>query len=165
MHTADAPPSLVQGALGWYYGNQERVLAERAERDHANRAANEDVLRGDWGNEYRGNLNGVHALFDTHGAAGLAEKFFGARFADGSPVGDDPEALAFLVNVSRDINPHGTVVAAPGQNFNQAITDEIAGLENEMKDTKGVNSDYYQNPIKQERYRELISMRDRQARK
>ena len=162
MHAADAPPALVHEALGWYYATQEKQAAERAEADRANRAKNEDALRSEWGPEYRPNLNAVHALIDSHGSADVKEKLFGARLADGTPLGDDPHLLRFLAGVSREINPHGTVTPGAGQTPLQGIESEIGALELEMKDTKGKAPDgYWRNETKQKRLRDLYDMRER----
>lgn len=158
MHAIDAPPEMVHTGLGWYYKHQENVLAERTEMDRVARVQNEDSLHADWGPEYRPNLNGAHALFDTYAESGLRERFFGARMPDGSPLGDDPDTLRFLVALSREINPHGTITPAAGETPIQTIEAELAQLNLEMADTKGRKYDYYTNETKQARWRDLSDM-------
>ena len=159
MHGQDAPPALVHKALEWFYGQQERMLTERAEADKQRRAVNEDALRGEWGNEYRANLNTIHGLLDTHGTAELKSKLFAARTSDGSAFGDDPEVLRFLANIAREINPAGTIIPTGGKPLPQAINDEIAGLEKRMATPR--TSGWYQDEPAQQRYRELVEMRER----
>ena len=162
MHEDDAPPALVHKALGWYYAHQEKVLADRTESDRTERAQHEDTLHAEWGGDYRSNLNGAHAVFDTYAPEGLRERFFSARMADGSPLGDDPDTLRFLVALSREINPHGTITPAAGQTTTQTIEAELAQLNIEMADSKGKKFDYWTNPEKQARWRELDAALQRQ---
>lgn len=162
MHEDDMPPDHVHKFLGWYNGFKEQQIVEQAEEDKKGKATNEDTLRAEWGPEFRPNLNGVHAMLSQHGAEGLSEKFFGARLPDGSPLGNDPDALKFLVSVSREINPRGIITPHEGQTAMQTITDELTTLRAEMADTKAREpGGYWSNDGKQERYRELLELEDK----
>lgn len=162
MHAADAPPDLVHKALGWYYANQEKEAAERAEADRAFRAKAEDEMRADWGPDYRPQLNGIRNMLDSHGTPELRERLFGARMGDGTPLGDDPAALRFLSAIARELNPHGTVVPAAGQTATQTIDAEITVLEAEMAQAKNPPAgSYWKSDAKQARLRELYDMRTR----
>jgi len=161
MHAKDVPAAIVHDALSWYIGIKEKQAEQQNERDKKFRAGSEDVLREEWGDEYRGNLNGIVSVINQFGDDKLRTRMFAARMADGTPLGDDPDFLRFMASVSREINPRGTVVPTGGQTVTQAIEAEIEQLEKEMADTKGRTYDYYKNPRKQERYRELLDLRDR----
>lgn len=160
MHAAGASKAHVQDGLQWYNELQNSYAEERAELDRGFRKESEDTLRSEWGPEYRPNLNGMHGLIDQYAPEGFKEKLFSARLADGTPLGDDPDALRFLVGLAREINPFGTVTPKEGETQMQSIEEEIAILEKEMADTKDKNSDYYHNEAKQQRYRDLIDIRD-----
>lgn len=162
MHDADAPPGYVHTALAWYYDAQEKIAAERAESDRANRARAEDDLRSEWGPEFRANLNSIHGLLDGFGSKEIKNKLFSARLADGTPLGDDPGILKMLAGLSRELNPRGVVAPAAGKTIPQTIEAEIASIEREM--TTPSNPDphsYHRNEAKQARYRELIELRSR----
>ena len=163
MHAEGVPPPHVHKGLAWYYKAQERMAEERAEADKTHRARAEDDLRSEWGPEFRGNMNGVHALFDGYAGEGLREMLFSARMDDGTLLGDHPEVLKFLANVSAEINPQGTVTPVPGTNAAQSIAQEIAALELEMKDSKGKAGPgaYWNSPDKQARLRELYELQER----
>lgn len=156
MHAADMPPAQVHQALRWYYNNQENMAVQRLEADKANRAKNEDVLRAEWGPEYRPTLNGIRSLFDTHGSKDLLNQLFSARMPDGSPLGDNIDVLKFLANLSREVNPHGTVTPIEGKTALETVETELEGIEREMKDNR---SDYWTNERKQARWRELDELR------
>ncbi len=161
MHAADVPPGHVHESLKWYYELQEQQAAEQAETDRTSRAQNDDTLRSEWGPEYRANLNGIHALLATHGNEELTERLFSSRFADGLPLGNDPVFLGFLSAVSREMNPHGTVVPNTGETVMQTINSELAQLQTEMADTKGPYWNGPESESKQARLRELYEMQDK----
>ena len=161
MHGKDAPPAYVHAALQWYKAREQQTIADRAEADKQGRTQSEDALRSKWGPDYRGNMNGAASLFTTYGSKDLATRFFSARMADGTPLGDDPATLEMLVAISRELNPSGTVVPAPGQTTMQSITSELAQLRIEMSDTKGKQYDYWKNEAKQARFRELVQVEEK----
>ena len=163
MHGSDVPPAIVHKAIGWYYANQEAQAEQRHETDRANRAKNEDSLRAEWGTEYRANLNGIRGLFNTHGSPETLEALFTARLADGTPLGDDPRVLKFLVNVSKEINPSGIGFSAiEGKTATESIAKEKAGIEALMKDNR---SSYWTDIGMQNRYRELLELEERHERR
>ena len=75
-------------------------------------------------------------------------------------LGNDTEMLRFLVDMSREINPHGTVTPVAGKTQAQSLAAEIEKLETEMHDTKARSGpdSYWNSPAKQARYRELIEI-------
>lgn len=158
MHEADAPPTAVKAALEWRNAFLAEQAAQIAERDRANVAKAEDELRDEWGGDYRGNLTGIHTLLDSHGAKGLKEKFLGARYPDGTRFGDDPDTLRFLEAVSREINPQGTIAPVGGSDLGKSLDKEISDIEATM----GTDA-YWKDAGKQERYRELLTIKNKRA--
>ncbi|KKK94520.1 hypothetical protein LCGC14_2682000, partial [marine sediment metagenome] len=162
MHAADVPPSHVHESLKWYYELQEQQATEQAEADRTSRAQNDDTLRSEWGPDYRANLNGIHALLATHGNEELTERLFSSRFADGLPLGNDPVFLGFLSAVSREMNPHGTVVPNTGETVMQTLQSEYTTLTAEMANTTGPYWNGPNSESMQARWRELSDQIDRQ---
>lgn len=159
MHGADAPPGYVHKALQWYAGVKEQNAQARAEADKTFRVQAEDSLRSEWGPEYRPNINGVRSMFQNYGNDGLLDKFFGARMADGTPLGDDPDTLRFLVSLDKQINPQGTV-PPPDSVAGKAMASEKDTIRKAMQDQ---GSDYYRGPkdasgetAMARRYREIV---------
>lgn len=159
MHGQDAPPPLVHKALEWYHGAQEKLLAERSVRDKETRAETEDRLRNEMGNEFRGNINNIHAMLDMHGAKGVKDKLFAARTADGTAFGDDYDVLTTLTNIAKLVNPHGTIVPTGDKGLDKALDAEIADAEKRMSNPR--QSGWFQDEKAQARYRELLEMRER----
>lgn len=161
MHGLNAPPEVVGDAIAWYYDHVEQQQAERAEADAAFRAEADAALRREWGGRYRGNLNAMNGLLDT-APDGVKANLFGARLADGRPLGDHPDVLRFLARLANEINPAGTVAPGSGSSAQRTLADEVAGIEKMMADR---SSDYWRDGALQARYRELIDARDRPGRR
>lgn len=162
MHGANASNPHVKAALAAYYELVEEQQATMAERDKAIRQQTEDALRGEWGNEYRANVNLVSNFLDT-APNGLKERLLGARLADGTPLGNDADSLRWLASMAREANPMAAIM--PGGANPDAIQSEMSRLEKMMGDRQ---SEYWKGPTaekNQQRYLELIAAQQRIARK
>lgn len=156
MHAKNASPQLVNAALDAYYQAQEEAIAQREQLDDQFRQKSEDALRSEWGQDYRRNLNLIKGLFAT-APEGLSDKLFGARFADGTPLGSDPDALRYFATLAREVNPVGAVVPGAGANAGATIKEELASIQKLMGDR---GSEYWKGQkaeAMQARYRELIT--------
>lgn len=160
MHSKNLPTSLANETMKWYMDFAERQAEARYEADMQAKQTFEDTMRPEWGNEFRTNMNSIGGILDL-APEGFRDRFMQGRMADGTPFGSDPDALRWLANVARQINPITTITPGAGANIEQAIGDEISKLEG-MMGNKG--SEYWrgENADKnQERYRQLIDARDR----
>ena len=156
-HASNAAPQVVNGILHWYYGEQERVLAEREELDAQVLTQTEDTLRAEWGGEYRTNINTIKGLVDTVPES-VREQFMNARLGDGTALFSHPDIARWLAMTARTVNPMATVVPGAGANISGAIDDEITSIEKVMKENrKAYNSDEKM----QARLRELYGARER----
>lgn len=158
-HESNMAPSQVKEAVRWYYDEIERQAAARSEQDQAVLVQAQDELRGEWGSEYRMNVNLIHGLMDKS-PDGLKEAFLGGRLADGTPIGSSVPMLKWLAHLARQDNPVATVVPAAGANQGQAIEDEVKSLESMMGNKF---SEYWKGPKAegmQKRYRELVEARE-----
>ena len=159
-HAANMPANLATETIKWYMDFAEKQAEARHEADQQATQTFEDTMRPEWGQEYRSNLNSIHALLDM-APEGVKDRFLNGRLADGTPIGSDPDTLRWMANLSRQINPVTTLVPGAGANISQAIDDEIGKLEG-MMGNKG--SEYWKGPTSekmQARYRDLIDARDR----
>lgn len=160
-HAGNMTNAQAKDAVQWYYSEVERQQAERDNADKAVAQTSQDALRGKWGNEYRGNMNRVHALLDS-GPQGIKEKFLQGRLSDGTPIGSSVEMLEFLSMLERERNPMGTVVPGAGANVASAIDDEIDKIETVMRDNR---KKYNADEKMQARYRELLGTREKMQKK
>ena len=161
-HKNNLTNAQVKDTLDWYYTMAEAQTEERATKDTAIAREAQDKLRDKWGQEYRPNINSVHSLLDG-APAGLKDMILNGRLADGTPIGSSVQALEWLANMSRQLNPAGTVVPAGTANVGQAIASELEKLTAMMGNR---NSEYWKGPkaeANQARYRELTDANNRMA--
>lgn len=160
MHGANAHPDVVKSAVASYYKLQEQALEARYDADVQAKTTTEDELRAEWGADYRRNVSSINGLLDS-APEGVKDKILTARFADGTPLASDSNALRWLANLSREINPLATVVPGAGANAGEAIASEMANLNKMMGDR---SSDYWKGPNadkNQARFRELAAAQEK----
>lgn len=153
-HATNMHPSQVKEALGWYFDRQEQARVAQEAKDSASRAGSEDALRAEYGTDYRRNVAIANQLLDG-APQGVKDQLLAGRLADGTPIGNSPDVIRWLVGMSRELNPIGTVVPGSGTNAVQAVEAEISSLRKMMGDNK---SDYWKGPAaatNQARYLEL----------
>jgi hypothetical protein len=160
-HDANMSPDAVKAALTWYYQEQDKLREQQTLKDAGWRKEAEDVLREEWGGEYRVNQRVLKEYLDS-GPKGMTDKLVGARGPDGRLILADPDVVRWLVNEARDKNPIASVMPGGGGNSLDAATTELAKLRGMMSD---YSSEYWKGPNaskNQERYRELTDAVERQ---
>lgn len=155
MHTIHAPANVTHAAMGAYYKHIENILAEQAERDATGKKDTDDALHELYGGDFRRNINDLGAWLDSAGEGGKA-KILGARGPDGTPLGNDPEFLKFMIGQMRSINPLVTVPGLGGSDPAAALDDEIGAIEKTMRLD---NRAYQADKVMQTRYLELLTAR------
>lgn len=159
-HSRNQSPESVQTAIEWYYANMEKNLETQNTADKELETKTEDVLRAEWGDEYRAHQNRIEGLLDT-APEGVKDNLLNARFPDGSMLKSNPDAMKFMIDMALQINPATTLVPGAGDNIAGAISDELANLKTMMGDQ---NSEYWKGPkadAHQARYRELLEAQQR----
>lgn len=155
-HESNMHPDQVKNALGWYFDKQEAAVAAQEARDTESRMKSEEALRQEFGQDFKRNVLMAKQLLDS-APEGVGEQLMSGRLADGTPVGNSPEVIRWLVSLSREINPVASLMPGSGTNAMQAIESEVAALRSKMGDSK---SDYWKGPTaakNQARYRDLTS--------
>lgn len=159
-HEVNATPETVNKLLDWFFDSQDEQIAKAEEADTKFRAEATELLRSEWGADFKTNINLVNGLLDS-APQGLKQNLFEARLADGTVLGNNPEVLKFLAGVAREINPIATVVPGAGAGAATAIADELAKLTKMSGDP---NSEYWKGPSaekNQARMRQLLDAQDR----
>lgn len=156
MHEKNTPPELASAAVDWYYGEIERQTEERAVKDKALASEAQEVLREEWGPEYRTNLNVVQNLLSTM-PKDVAEDFQFGRLANGTPIMASPAAIKWLLNMNLQLNPHSKVVGNTAGNPASAIDDQIAAIEKTMRTDRKA---YDKDEKMQQRLRDLYTARE-----
>lgn len=149
-------------AVSWFYQQQGAVAQQRTEADGQTRVASEVALRGEWGQDFKPNMNAFGA-FKAMMPEALQAQIFTARTADGNMLGNTAEFMKLGAEIGRMLNPAAAIVPQGGD-AGKTIGDEIKSIENSMYDKNGVaDRSYWGDEAKQARYRELITARDRMA--
>lgn len=170
-HAANMPPEFVGTALDWYYKTQETQIAETATADKAFRVASEDELRGEWGGEYRSNLNAVKNFLDAAPVVGkdesgaditLGDLLRGSRAPDGRMLGDHPAFLRWVADMANKENPAGFVAPADGGSQAHTVAEEVARLEKYMREDRAA---YNKDEKAQARLRQLYDAQEKLARR
>lgn len=159
-HTKNWTPTQLNQAVEWYTTEQSRLAGVQAEADDAFKTDATVALSEQWGADFKRNVNAVANLFGS-APAGLADRLRAGRTSDGKVIGNDPEFLAWMAQVSRDLNPAASVVPAGTANQPKAIENRIAELKGLMGDQ---SSEYWKGPKAaglQEEYRNLLEGQDR----
>lgn len=166
LHGKNATADQASAIVDWYYAEAVRQTEERAQKDKTIATQNEDILRAEWKDEFRPNMNMVSGLLSTM-PADVQQLFMGGRLANGDPIMASASVMKALNSWAREINPVGAIVPAGGANVASAIEDEIAGIEKKMGAPKGSPEykEYWENDKTQTRYRELLDGRDRVSKK
>lgn len=161
MHGLNAPPAIVKAGIEWYYAQLDIQAAAEAQRAAEAKDTGTEVLREEWGADYKRTLNAVTGFIGTL-PQGVAEAFQQGRDAAGLPLGSNPEVIKWLASVALEQNPLLTVVPGAGANQASAIADEIKALEQRMTTDRAA---YFKDEKAQARYIELIEARDKLAEK
>ncbi|KKK56563.1 hypothetical protein LCGC14_3063280, partial [marine sediment metagenome] len=130
--------------------------AERAEMDKDSKKATDDELHELYGAEFRRNINDLNAWLGTAGED-VKNSILKSRMPDGTPLGNDPGFIKFMVGQMRDMNPLVTVPGLGAGDLALALADEIAAIEKVIQND---NKTYRADKKMQARFLELIQARD-----
>ena len=164
IHPAGATPQVVNAALNWYFGNQEKQAAALDDTDDKFRRESERALKEELGPAFKRKTNSIASLFelapggaDVKNEKSLYSRLMAGRTADGVVIGNDPDMVRFLIALATDRNPSVSVVE-DGDQTGTSINTEIAAIEKRMRDDRHA---YFKDNAAQARYRELITARDK----
>lgn len=161
LHAANASNDVVKGALKAYAEIKATAQEARIERNDNTRQETEDVLRGEWGQDYRENISSVKAMLD-HAGESVANDIFQAVDANGVQIVNKPGVMKWLAQHARELGfVQGTVVPAGGD-IGSGIEDQIAAIEKTMFNENGSkNPAYWQSEKAQANYTKLLEARER----
>ena len=159
-HSQNMSQDQMKSTLGWYKDHMKAQQEAQQESDFNYQKDAEDTLRGEWGGEYRANINaltGLMAKLPEEVRNGLNE----ARMPDGSKLGNNPDYLRFMVEMAREINPIGTLLPAGSS---------AADLESKKTEYKAMmrdrSSPYYTDGGKtRAAYNELLQVEEKLQRR
>jgi len=162
VHKAGAPPAVVSAALNWYFAGQEKAAADLDQADENYRVESMRALKDEYGPAFERKRNAVAALFatapggtDIKNDKSLISRLLGGRTADGKIIGNDPDAVRFLINLALDQNPSAAVVE-DGDQSGKSVEKEIAEIEQVMRTDRARYNREFAG-----RYAELLATRSK----
>lgn len=161
VHKAHGNAAVASEVVNFYYEEMERVEAARQAADKQHALAAEAELIKEWGPDFRPNLNMIDGLLDM-APGGIKDLIKYGRLSDGTPIMANTEAIRWLNNLAREINPVTTLIPNVGANISGSIDDEIAKIEKTMRDDRKT---YNADDKMQARLRDLYNARERATKK
>lgn len=155
MHSMNAPPAIMHGAVKWYYDLQNDQIKAQKAIDDAAKPALENKLRETWGADFGANAN-IYSSFMASAPKEVKEKLTQARDAEGNFILYSPEVVSWLVAQAREINPVGPIVPSGTEGTVQGVQAEIDKIEKVMRDNRTA---YNKDEAMQERLRKLYAAR------
>lgn len=156
LHEVNAPPEIAHQAIKWYNEFREETQDQLAEMDHAQHQETEDLLRREWGSDYRTNINVIGAMLEKDMGEEVREAFLNARSQDGRALMNIPGMLEWLAGKARaEMHP----MSMPGQgnqDAQQTVDQEIADIEKVMREDR---QRYNKDEAMQARLRQLYDIR------
>jgi hypothetical protein len=166
LHAVGAPPDVFDAAIAWYFDNQEANAAYVDENDDKVRYNTINELKEEYGPKYNRLTNAIPQVFsnapggtDFDNENALINRLLGGRMSDGTLVGDDPDMVRWLVNMTQEVHPMATI-AEDANMSGQSVDSEIASIEKMMRTDRDA---YFKDTAIQQRYVELLEARERHS--
>lgn len=165
MHGLNMPAPMMHKAVEWYYGMQEKALEERTAKDQQEAAATIDVLREEWGPDFKANKAHVVSYLEATFGKDLSQQVMDATLTNGTRLFNNPDIVKAFAQAARELNPIGIIAPAGEDSRGAAVETELAGLKKLMGNP---NSEYWKGPTaekNQARYRQLLDWQQAAAAK
>jgi hypothetical protein len=162
LQEANIPPAVASKLIALRQAEQDRQVEIRLAADETLRKQTEDALRGDWGNNYRAEINNIHNFLNAIPEV-VRENLFQARTPDGNPLFGTPETLRAFAQMARMVNDYSKPVGADGGALDQKGVDQrIAEIEGWMGKPRGSDEGkrYWGSEKVQAQLRELYTARE-----
>jgi hypothetical protein len=163
MHELNLTPAQAQKLFATRQAQLDKMIVDQGAQDNTLKTQVEDQLRGEWGNDYRPNLNAIHNLLNGF-PEGAREALLNARGPDGKAIFNNKEVMQAFAQIARTVSPFGTITGADGGALNASgVESRMAEIVKMMGAPKGTPEykAYYENPKVQAEYRDLISAQER----
>lgn len=162
MQKHNLSPAVAKEFVEMRQAEQDRQVESRVQADEQLRVKTEDALRGDWGNNYRAEINNIHNLLKGF-PEDVSEAILQARTPDGNALVGTPQVVKALAQLARMISPYSVPVGNDGGALDQKGVDaRITELESWMGAPNGSEkyNNYWKNEKVQTEYRTLIDARE-----
>lgn len=165
LHGLNVSREVGHEIIKWYNGFAESQQDAIAELDSEHEAESIDVLRDQWGSDYRANMNLSGAFIKGSFSEEAQDILKDARGKDGRAVMFSPSVVEGFAATQRRIDPTTELIPAGTGDAQQTLKTEIAGLNELMRDRSG---EYWKGPKaqgNQDRLRQLLQIQIDQEKK
>jgi len=117
--------------LSRFFDEQDKAMDARDQQDITQKETAEEMLRTEWGAEYKRNIGLITSYLGEH-----SQKILTGRMADGNPTGSDPDVLRMILGKALENNPRGVTVPASGGNMVESAVDERDAILKQMSENR-----------------------------
>lgn len=154
-HENDLPPNAVNVPLKWYMQQVEKAEEVRKELDDSFKQKSEDLLREQWGPDYRGNTNVINNFLSKQSDV-FRQSLEDARLSNGTRLMDNPEIKKWMAETALELNPMARILPSNASpSAGQGRIDEIERIQ------KTNFAAYSKDPKMQDEYYQLIQAREK----
>lgn len=148
LQELNIPPGTAAQLIALRQTEVDRQINARTVADSSLRTQTEDLLRQEWGNNYRAEINNINGFLSGYSEE-VREAFLQARTPDGNPLVGTPAVIKALAQMARTIAPYSIPIGSDGGSLDQKGVDaRIAELEGWMGAPRGSENykRYYNDP-------------------
>lgn len=127
MHSINADQKTVQKAIEWWANSAKKAAETRMAEDAEYKKQSEDVLRAEWGGEYRMNEAAISNLIEGMPKE-LGAIIMEARGPDGKLIWDNPSFRSHMLKQAYLENPVRMVIPSGGGDSIDNITQQLADI-------------------------------------
>lgn len=163
MHELNLTPAQASRLFATRQAQLDKMVEAQGVQDNTLKTQVEDQLRGEWGNDFRPNINSIHNLLSGF-PEDAREALLNARSPDGKAIFNNKSLMQAFAQIARTVSPFGTVVGNDGGSLDaKGVEGRMAEIVKMMGAPKGSAEykGYYDNPKVQEEYRTLIAAQER----
>lgn len=157
-HRVHMPPALARQAVQWLKDMSEARVEEIRRLDEEAARKADDLLRDEWGRDYRGNMNAIHNLLSRAPQEVQDARLADARLPDGTALFNHPGVLKWLSALENEINPASRVLPSGGGSDLKTVEGRIAEIEEVMRADR---AKYNRDERMQAELRELYAAREK----
>lgn len=164
-HGKNYSQDVVNDFVGVYYEIEAGLKEQRLEHDQTNLAQARQQLEQTMGADFAPNMNALK-VFWADRPPEVQATILQARAPDGRVVGDIPEVVSFLAQISRELNPAAAILPAGSGSDLKALSTRKTEIEKMMYTPEGKqNPDYWRNDKVRSEYRDIITAEEQLAKR
>lgn len=151
-HKGNLPAEAVKTVMDWYASTAELMQEQREKFVAEAKAASEEALKEEWGQDYKGNLASITNLLELGGEK-VRSVFEGGYTADGVPLLAHVEVARFLRQMAGEVGANEGTQLGGGNTDKMADIDARLGELNTMMRTN--SKEWYRNEALQKEFMQL----------